>query len=297
MLIGLHTRENSLPHSSLLGRKSGPFISLCSWKLPGNDGHPSGTALLRRLNIWFRWALSLPGSYHVLSTLSIASASCFLERTGGFFIGCWLDWSSPSVADCCPSPGRGMLSIMTRSCCRFYLLSVHHCWEPFHLENKHASPVRSIVFSHLPFTHMLHINFPSEKISMILEPVGAGFYYSRCVCVYHQAFVPTLACSSHLSSLPGFHSDFAFGFLFLLCQRSLFRLLQLKECFLFRPVDQLFIHLCNSCPCSGVAPAGEGSVSDLSLLPPCLVRTKLGKPTGWDLLPCQLLGSLFEPQN
>lgn len=87
---------------------------------------------------------------------------------------------------------------------------------------------------------MLHINFPSEKISMILEPVGAGFYYSRCVCVYHQAFVPTLACSSHLSSLPGFHSDFAFGFLFLLCQRSLFRLLQLKECFLFQPVDQLF---------------------------------------------------------
>lgn len=51
----------------------------------------------------------------------------------------------------------------------------------------------------------------------------------------------------------------------------------IKESFLFRPVDQLFIHLCNSCPCSGVAPTEEGSVSDLSLLPPCLVRTKLGR--------------------
>lgn len=147
VLIGLHTRENSLPHSGSLGRKSGSFMSLCSWKLPGNDCHPSGAALLRRFNIWFRWELSLPGSYHVLSTLSIASASCFPERTGGFFTGCWLAWSSPSVADCCPSPGRGMLSIMTRCCCWYFIyyrfiIAENHFIRKINI----ASPVRSIVF-------------------------------------------------------------------------------------------------------------------------------------------------------
>lgn len=120
------------------------------------------------------------------------------------------------------SPGRGVLSVITR-CCFWYFI-----YYQFIITDNHfiwkvniASPIHGIIFLRLPFIQMLHINFPSVNKRLVcsgsLVDLNLITFY---VCFYHHIFeiwpIPPTChhCIRPISAW--FHGNFAFGFLFLL---------------------------------------------------------------------------------
>lgn len=114
MLVGLCTSENSLLHSGWLGRNSG--------LLPHS-------ALIEIIQVQLLYADITPGLGEssccpVLVKFLAHSAQLLLPRGNWWVLfRLFAGLDSPSVADHCPSPGRGVLSIMTRYCCWYFIYS------------------------------------------------------------------------------------------------------------------------------------------------------------------------------
>lgn len=114
-----------------------------------------------------------PGSYHT------QHSTCFLlpqRELVGSVLGCSA-WLELTLSCCHPCPGRGVLGIITRYCCcyfiyyQFIITENHSIWKINIASPVHGiSPIPSPPFLHLAFTHMLRINFPSEKVSVLWEP-------------------------------------------------------------------------------------------------------------------------------
>lgn len=149
----------------------------------------------------FHAHLAAPASYEVLVTAQhLLPASP--ERTGGFCFRplCMLEFILTHPYS---SPGRGVLSVITRYCCwyfiyyQFIITDIHFIWKV-----NIASPIHGIIFLCLPFTHRLHINFPSRNKRSVCSGslVNLNLITSH-ICFYHQALLRILAHSSHLSSL------------------------------------------------------------------------------------------------
>lgn len=112
MLVGLCTSENSLLRSGWLGRNSG--------LLPHS-------ALIEIIQVQHFYAditsgLGESSCCPVLVKFLAHSAQLLLPRENWWVLfRLFAGLDSPSVADHCPSPGRGVLSIMTRYCCWYFI--------------------------------------------------------------------------------------------------------------------------------------------------------------------------------